>query len=522
MSKQEKKPFSYHTFIFPFIWNHNGKVSRKRFEKCMHPNWEPDERSDVFDSSLYGQYCYFNQAARNVIFMEKGDRKPIVHNFRFNIGKLCKDESWLNSTKGEENPVRYVIQKAFYKWDEKSKENVLDHTFTASLPVNGIRLRLFSTGVGMIVFELENYHKNSDKDINLINELGRHVFMPFIDGKGCKLCADTITLQYPDGEVVSTFRGEDVQRNSDIRFMELILYLLRNDKYAATTALVPEAKQFHIEPIIDDRMFVSCVWLNNDFVLEMQKFAAPGEDQKDGEGNDPEYCYLSDALSKEPNDSSSAARKLYELLFVDGDGLSCRSRTMLHKMLDDHVYHRWLEYSPEYGTVAGITEYSLLTVSTDPVAVNAHLLDYTEMVMLVLAQRASLLAFERQISDCARGKLRVHKIQRAYVQFQSEYLLREVTPQQQGIEMYNMLLENLFVSDMQNDLENQINALFALERDSSDRDDNLILAALAVLGIVEVVDCLVSDSGWATWVLSAVLVAIAITAFAINHRNRLK
>lgn len=503
MSPQEKKVLSYHTFIFPFIWNHNGTVTHKQFEKCMNPYWEQDfrknsEENAKYDPRLYAQYCYFNQAARNLIFMETGDPNPIVRNFHFDLSKFCGQKEWLQSIKGETNPVRYVIKK---------------DNFEAELRVNGIRLRLFSTGVGMIVFELENYDKNSEKDITLINEYGRRVFMPYVDDKGgCSLCADTITLKYPNGEIVSTFSGKDLEHNSDIRFMELILYLLRNDRYAATTALKPEVNQFRIEPIIDDRMFVACAWLNNDFALEMQKFA----------GKEKEYCYLADAFTMEPNAKNSAARRLYELLFIDGDGLSCRSRTMLHEMLSEHVYHRWLEYSPEYGTVSGITEYSLLTVSSDDIAVNAHLMDYTEMAMLVLAQRASLLAFERQISDCARGKLRVNRIQRAYVQFQSKYLLREVTPQQQGIEMYNMLIKNLFISDMQSDLENQINALFALERDASDRADNWILIVLAILGIVEVVDWCLGKPSCLSVLLSVAVGAVLLLLFLCNHRNRLK
>ncbi len=137
MSKQsnEEKLYSYHTFIFPFIWNQNGKVTRKQFEKCMHPAWEPDFREDskrkpeekenasgkdakkklAYDPLLYGQYCYFNPAARNVIFMEEGDKNPIVRNFRFNLEKLGKVKNWLHSVKGPNNPVRYVIQKGDFR-----------------------------------------------------------------------------------------------------------------------------------------------------------------------------------------------------------------------------------------------------------------------------------------------------------------------------------------------------------------------------------------------------------------------
>ena len=219
-----------------------------------------------------------------------------------------------------------------------------------------------------------------------------------------------------------------------------------------------------------------------------------------------------------PDDSENVARRAYELIFVDGNGLSCQNRDMLHQMLEKHVYPRWLEY----GTLIGVTEYSLVTATNFGPNISAFLTEYTEMAMLALAQRASLLAFERQISDCARGKLRVDKIQREYVQFQSKYLLREVTPQQQGIELYNMMLENLFISDMQKDLEGQINALFALERDASDRDDNMILSALAILGVVEAIDYFTSEPGWLSLLISVLTAAGLTVLFICNHRNRLK
>lgn len=510
MSKQDNAvmPFSYHTFIFPFIWNDNGKVTQAQFQKCMHPDWSLDTRADTpYDPSRYGQYAYFNQAAHNVIFTEEGDNKPIVRNFRFNIGKLCSDESWLGNEKGKGNKVCYVIQKDIYRWDNATKSNVYDHTFVANLCVNGIRLRLFSTGVGMIVFELENYAHNTEKEITLINEYGRRVFMPYVTPEGhCPLCADTITLKYPGGEIISTISGAKPKKNSDIRFPDLIMFLLRNGNYAATTQPTSAKDQFFIEPIIDDRMFVACVW-NDDTITAVAKQDVDGQ-----------YRYLADALQMPPEHPDNLARRLYELVFVDGTGLSCQNKQMLHQALSEHVYARWIEY----GTLTGVTEYSLVSVTNFAPNITAFLTEYVEMAMLVLAQRASLLAFERQISDCARGELRVNKIQREYVQFQSKYLLREVTPQQQGIELYKMMLEKLFIDDMQDDVENQINALFALERDISDRDDNWLLFILATLGVFEAVSFFTSEPGCHAVVFSLLAIGGLLLWFLRNHRNRLK
>ena len=91
--KQEKMINSYHTFIFPFLWNDSGRVKEGKFRRCLHPLWTPDYPDDhqCFDSGRYAQFQYFNRAARNAIFTQRDDKAPVVRNFRFDLGRppLC-------------------------------------------------------------------------------------------------------------------------------------------------------------------------------------------------------------------------------------------------------------------------------------------------------------------------------------------------------------------------------------------------------------------------------------------------
>ena len=449
------------------------------------------------DREKYAQYCYFNQAARNVIFTEQDEENPIVRNYRLDLGRHFGAPGWLDGPKDAKNPVRYVIEKEIPGQDR----------FTASLAVRDIRLKLFSTGVGMIVFDLENYEYGHLQQICRINEWGRRMFMPYMDETGrCPLCADTITLTYPGCAVTGTVSGALPDSNSGIRVMEPILFLLRGQEYSATTDPRHGGGQFYIEPIIDDRMFTACVWNNGEFAAEM------------AQESDGQYRYLADARNKTPDAEDNAARKLYELMFIDGTGLSCQSRTMLRRMLENHIYDRWLEY----GTLTGVTEYSMVCVTGFPPNIATFRNMYTEMAMLVLAQRASLLAFERQISDCAQGKLRIDRIQRQYVLFQSKLLLREVTPQQQGIELYDMLLENLFIHKEKDDVESQVNALFALAANESEQADNILLFALTALGITDAVSFFTAEQEPLTLGLSLGGIAVLLAWFLYNHRKRTK
>ena len=539
-----EKPYSYHTFIFPFLWNENGKVKLKTFQKCLSDLWEVDYRKDKFDAAEYtrqdtedarkkaiedareawcaeyARWCYFNQAARSAIFTEKNDTNPIVVNYRYNIGRLCEDEKWLGGIKDHTNPVEYRITKDFYK--EENNQKILTRHFEANLKVNAIRLRLFTTGVGMLVFELENYEKADEQFINEINEYGRRVFSPHIEsGNTCSLCADCLSLRYPSGEICGRVGGYHTDRCSEVTLAKPLLHLLSGNGYTVTTNVKHGHTQFHIEPIIDDRMFVACFYINKPFADEMIAWDEKNE----------RYQYLSEALSKAPYETSTASR-LYKLVFVDGNGISCHNRRMLYDLLEKHMYTRWVEMTYENdegelktsGSFIGITEYSMVGVGdSDFVATTAFLPLYTEMAMLVLAQRASLLSFERQISDSSRGKLNINRLQNEYVKFQSRLLLREVTPQQQGIELYDMLLKNLFIDKEKSDLESQITALFAEQTGINERDENIILAIVSALGVFDAV-ALWADADVSLWIqICATVASVAIIAvFLLVRQKRLK
>lgn len=492
--KEEKKtntvPISYHTFIFPFLFERGETVSRKEFTEFL-PALNEHMYEDAFvsniepDKALHDQYRYFNRAMRNAVYTTKFDESEIVWNYRYDIEKMANNGKytgkWRKTKKTAANPARFVIEK---------------DSFRADLGVNGVRLKLFNTGVGMLIFELENYHLTSETDIIKINEFGRRVFMPYIKSdkeKICSICADNISLVY-DGTVIEEASGSlnaDKLVVDEIKLAPIIKFFLSNGKKGITTSPNPKKNEFYIEPIVDDRMFVACIYNNESFA----------DDIKHWNRDEKVYKYLSDAEALKPDDENSLARRLYEMMFVDGDGMTCYNRIMLRELLEKHTYGRWLER----GTITGITEYSMITVTSGILFLALpFLVEYIEMAILVLAQRASLLAFERIISEiaCGKAKLDMVKVQNKYIKFQSELLLQEVTAQQQGIEIYNMLLENLFINQQQSGVENQIKSLFEMNAATNENAENWVLFILACLGVLEFVEII---GEWIFGIMSQVL-----------------
>ncbi len=503
-----KSVYSNHTFVFPFLWNNGGKVKREDFQKCLDKGkWKIDifgnYRADDSNEKRqrYAAYQYFNEAARSAIYTTEDNQEQIVRNYRFMPELFVKND----------NAVSYRIVK-----DKKEYE----------LRVNGIRLKLYDTGVGLLVFELENYNYPNDDDVNRINEYGRRIFRPYYwydetkKEYSCSLTADSISITGSGINVSSELsKAKPVDNPQETELAEFIRSFFINGEYSVTIRKEEgnTKEKFFIEPIIDDRMYVCCFLIDKDFTDMMAEF------------NGTDYRYIYDALEKFPEDSSNASRRLYEYVFVDGNGLSCQSRKMLQNALKEHIYDRWIEnYSKGQlsGTVYGMTEYSFVCASASVFVREAYLTEYIELAMLVLAQRASLLSFERNISRVSRAKKEEDKLQKQYVDFDSKYLLAEASAQQQGIEIYQMLLEKLFVNEQKRDVEKQIASLFNLKNYKSGKIQSGILFPVSLFGfwsIVEIVfQCFgvnASNPNLVFFIFFGLFLAVFITAFVNAARK---
>lgn len=508
---EEKQIISYHTFIFPFLFDTSGKLGRERFLKYLPEQGKALCQDDVKwnnvpNKALFDQYRYFTQAAKNTIYTMNFDAEAIVWNYRYDLEYMFTGKTkgeWLKSIKGSNNPAVFRI-----------KQNSL----RATLAINGVRLKLFNTGIGLLAFELENYELSREEDITAINEFGRRVFMPFIDKdtvRSCHLCAENISLLY-DGKLIKAASGNvhcmDTNKADRIVLAPFIQYFLSNSHKKAVASPRPQKNEWFIEPIIDDRMFVACLYRNTHLANQMAQWNT----------QEKTYAFLNDAERLAPSDKSNLARRLYEIVFVDGDGMSCHSRNMLREQLEKHIYPRWLEY----GTVTGITEYSMVTVTTNvgmEYLVTPFLAEYIEMLYLVLAQRATFLAFERTISNvaCSGYKHSINAVQRKYVLFQSQLLPQSVTNQQQGIELYDMIQECLLIGKQAAVVDGQIRALYELETVSNEKWENWILFLLATLGVVDCVSILCGD--WFNMLEVCQLhlaLAIILLLFLVNFQGK--
>ena len=436
--------YSYHTFLYPFLWNSNETSTMEEFcKKLKKGEWTEYKSSNKREQ--YAVRQYFNNAARKAVGIAAGNE----HHIRCFSHNTLKDDGYqfgITVPQGQD-PREYLLN------------------------INAVRLNVYNTGVAVMIYELEYTSEGQNPDnhqaVMEINEYGRRLFPPYLpesssdlpcakileiinkNDKNIKLATDDFSswVKDPKNNSLPDFIQDKEEKNDFIP--EIIKKTIWNE---------PENNNDpQIIPAIDDRMFVCCCVQDEKWVNHFR-----GED-KENNANNEEFILVKDWDS---------AKELYALLNIDAkkDKCSCQSKEDINRYLSEQLYLRWIEY----GTIHAVTNHSMICLTGDPDAVKASVVDpflteYVEMCILTIAQRASLIAFGNRVTDCAGTRLKkeIHKaklleLQKDFSLFQAQFLLAEVTPQIQGIELYEKLQTMLFVDRLKENVRSQIQDLSAI------------------------------------------------------------
>ncbi len=478
-------PYSYHTFIFPFIWDNGqkpyGKKNRDNFGKVSpgkhwYPtNWGteviPEDTSPDGFLQNYAVFQYFNSYARNLIFGTAED--SLVRNFEFRLD----DNQVKKDIIGE-----YIIKHG--------KEKFV-------LSVRSIKLKLVNNGVGILYFQLEYYgdkyideKKESGydiKDVNKINEYGRRINLPFISTStgdaqenSHPLVADIIRLVLHGKENLELVQD----------FKELNQKYLKDNNKPQLIYVPPFIKDLFnlddISPALDDRMFVCCL-VRDDFLGKRIK------------GENGEYEYLSEC--HDPSEES-ISNVLYTFAFIE-ESPSCQNVNMKRSILEKSIYARWIEW----GTIHGVTHHSLICVTGEDKSLLAPVIvpfftQYIQMAILALLQRVSLLKLSKMAGNTANsfkgnGEIssaeinNILALHEEYVCCQNQILLFEVTSQEQGIEIFELFLEQLYIEREKNALETQLNNLYEIASGNYERlnlrQDKILNVMVMIIAVASVV-----------------------------------
>jgi cell division protein FtsB len=462
----QKQILSTHLFLFPFRWDivepkKNLKESsyddRTRlfssdesnsFEKLLlsaQSSWKHKPFTTQNSHIDYNQYHYFYEFVRPALFdnsLIKNKENPILRTYHFE----------------EEKNLRFEIE---INVGSEEVEKLVTH----NLKIDSIQLNAYDVGVGILSFHMstdsvtfERKQNFGSKDVLLINDFGRRLYPQFlgnnfnIKNTQAAFLAKRITILSKDEILIHEDFTNFNNQTTDFLPAHIIEIL---GKKHFTNILdenkIPENPQIKIQPLIDDRMFVLSILADNSEIRNIKNYS-----------NNKAYLY------------SHKFDFWQKFVFVDGKSPSSPDFHFAKEILSKATYTRWLPYS----TLFGISRYSFVMLCStgefyDEI-LKPHLQTmYFQMIQLALLQRATVLRFSSEITrisheidayeqenkgfDKITDEVRI--IYKNYIQFRNQLHFREVTAQEQGIELYDMIQNTMRIETHIKELDAEIDEL---------------------------------------------------------------
>lgn len=449
IQKSNKILRSYHIFTFPFKWEiknnkrvtFSNKVDIGKINLPVGSSWSNvyEPADEVMKRELYNERSFFYSFVHDALY-DKGNHESLVKHFERKECILGASSTYNIKCKG------------------KNKTYTLD--------IKSISLDFVFTGVGILSFYLENFNYQDIKDVLMINQFGRRIYPPFydrykgIEGTKDHELPDAIYLEGLNGAPESFYEDYTDYTPDTIWKPASFIKSLLNDFETCSNLL--------LEPVIDDRMFVTC-WIANQ-----------------------------ELSSKIMNHSLDWKKEelWYAIVFVDKEEPSCQNEEMMEKMITEHSLSRW----QKYGTIYGLSRHSFVSLTDNSIFSKETLLPYLRttyyrIVELCLIQRASQLKFADEItkifspepSRTSQTAEEVRSLYRESIKFVNKIFFREVTAQDQGIEIYDKLQSIMRIPEHVKDLEGEIQELNSYLSLLEDKQQNKNLTRLTILGALFVI-----------------------------------
>jgi len=456
---------SQHIFMLPFRITLKEQKTIEKNKKdgfvdivkaFTDSGWQYYQFDPQESDANYNQYVYFHDNVRKAIFQQTGDEKS-------DLIKMAED--------GQHEIISSIFKR---KTDENScmKISITGEDKPYTLKVVDIELRLFETGIGILSITLHNTKHDQIEDILKINDFGRRVYPQFLPIYGTKYSFLPDNIHFISNKINSEesfeFQKDEfivkepmVSNGYKIKMADYILQLL-GKKFT---------DNYHFSSLIDDRMYTLCWYGSNYWSQEITKV----------------YKESSNLETIKEDTKTDALDKWYQYLFIDGKSVMCPNSKMKEELLKKHTYLRWInEKKPAESTFFGTTRYSFMCLSDRGnfpyTVIRKHMCSvYYQIATITLAQRATLLKFSSDVSDISskieifikkedKGSQEikyfkeitseVKKLHSAYIRFVNRLWFTEVTPQDQGIELYEMVIDNMQLKEQVLDLKNEIKELY--------------------------------------------------------------
>ncbi len=424
LAKRKKdRMYSFHRLMFAFRLSDAGNVTAKRWR----PRRLPADDTLASVAQAYNQFTYFYPYVQKLLF-------------------------------GNAHAANTSACKTFERYGSQGTLRVKARGRTFTLHIDEIVLHVFGDDIGILSLALENEEMLPLDKLLLLNDTVRRLYPQFLGGN---LVADTkqaamlpceITLEL-DGMPAVTENFEAYgDRDTIAKHLATGSFRLPAHLKTLFDELYGDVRT--LTPLIDDRMFLLCHVMDDAFSRELTRY---------DEGRE-RYAYETSA-------------DWYRYVYADTD-LMCQNPRMLQDFIRTATYARWADY----GTLFGISRYTFMALSNNN-EFSKHILNthmhtvYTQMALLLLAYRAMILKFSDDVTNILNDNEKAKRSEalfKAYLAFRNNIYFKEVTAQEQGIELFELARKQMQLDERLDELDHDIAELhdFLSMRIDKERNEN--------------------------------------------------
>lgn len=452
-------------FLYPFTYNHKLGLNKivKIFEKQSN-KWNR-KKHELTTGKEYNEFLYFYPHIRDILYS----------NFH-NNSIVC---------------FEYILDNDLYFYEVENNEG--KEKFSLSLPLTGISLFLFENCTGILTFKIKEIKENRNiyEYIQFLN-MGRRIYPSFVDPL-TKLIEGSNQKQLFKTKDLNAIKKHECARKISIKknendwithdFQNIVCKIPKQEKVPFISNIITEildTKSFNFsagdyQSIVDDRMFSLSYYsisnkknlpFNSIFIDDLKKyFNSSGKD----------------------NTCIEAAKLWYTMIFIDQGGPACQNHKMFDEILDYVTYKRWTDF----GSFFGFSRYSAAIISNfkEALFIKHHFETmYYKIALLLFFYRGSLLTFSKRtikISEQVKkgGSFKeLQKLQEDFLLFENKYKFKEVTAQEQGIEIFDLWEEKMRNHLLLTDVKQGIQELFTYFAAKNEKRTARIITALTIFG----------------------------------------
>lgn len=484
------KPDIFSAYLFfPFAFD-NSKIEAKKLANNLQrdplKNWKIKDYQ-ITKGKDYNEYLYFYRYTRDILF---------------STSKINPKDFYF---------LQWQPEQLFLKIDFKN--NGQDESL--KIQVEDIYLHLYEFGVGILIFELvdKNPQKNLQEYIRILN-LARRLYPSFLDRD--------FDFEQPDPQKIAAVNSAEcpakmqlIENHTGIlvehNYLEDNRWLVSDQprQIPTLTKLVTfflntTGNGLHFEyenedywSIVDDRMFVHSFYRlpleanieNQVFVKSLRKYFNLYEEEKQ-------------------HFNEKALDIWYQLIFIDVWSPTCPNIILKKNLLERATYRRWIRpLDDKYpSTFYGFSRFNSVMVTTVEknkdaksekdfsLILQSHFHSmYYQIAVLLFFYRGALLAFSRRSAKIVKlfqkgiskkGKKLLERLQKEFLLFRNRFWFKEVTAQDQGIEMFQQWAEQMNIFELMDDVKTEIRELYEYVEYVNEQKENQLLKWITLIGAI--------------------------------------